>query len=101
MNVLGAKNALLYAPLPSESVCTENLTPFIKLLPCKSHSGIAMLLNPHRIFDADWHGVGVHVRWVENEGIELRLTVTTILDPARVSPLLGRGEAVSLDIKHG
>ena len=82
---VGVSHQLLYATLPSESVCTENLTPFIKLLPCKAKSGIAMLLNPHRIFDADWHGMGVHVRWLEHEGIELRLTVGAVLNPVRLS----------------
>ena len=27
---------LRHGTLPSENVCTENLTPFLKLLPCKS-----------------------------------------------------------------
>ncbi len=54
-----------------------------------------MLLNAHRIFDADWHGIGVHVRWLKNEGVELRLTVTAILNPTRASHLpLGGGEIV-------
>ena len=25
-------------------------------------TGIAALLEPHKIFNADWHGLGVHVR---------------------------------------
>ena len=57
----GLPHQIRHASLPSEHVCTENLTPFLKLLPCKSLSGIASLLNPHRLFDADWHGMGVHV----------------------------------------
>ena len=82
---IGVSHQLLYATLPSESVCTENLTPFIKLLPCKAKSGIAVLLNPHRIFDADWHGMGVHVRWLEHESIELRLTFGAVLNPVRLA----------------
>ncbi|TFK68442.1 Gpi16 subunit, GPI transamidase component [Pluteus cervinus] len=72
-----------HASLPSEHVCTENLTPFLKLLPCKSRSGIASLLNPHRLFDADWHGMGVHVLWREKEGVEVRLTFQSVSDPLR------------------
>jgi len=30
-------------------------------------------LNPHRLFDADWHGMGVHVLWRKEESAELRL----------------------------
>ncbi|RDX44133.1 Gpi16 subunit GPI transamidase component [Lentinus brumalis] len=76
---------LRHATLPSEHVCTENLTPFLKLLPCKSRSGIASLLNPHRLFDADWHGLGVHVRYQEAVGVEVRLTFQGVFDPVRYS----------------
>lgn len=34
-------NTLRYGTLPHEAVCTENLTPWIKLLPCRSHVPIA------------------------------------------------------------
>ena len=82
---LGVPHSLFYAPLPSESVCTENLTPFLKLLPCKSSSGIAMLLNPYRVFDADWHGIGVHFRSLGDQGLELRLKFQAVFDPVRLS----------------
>lgn len=81
-----------HASLPSEHVCTENLTPFLKLLPCKSLSGIASLLNPNRLFDADWHGMSVHVLWKETEGVEVRLTFQTVSDPVRNSRNKKRGK---------
>ncbi|KAG6876909.1 hypothetical protein C0993_012144 [Termitomyces sp. T159_Od127] len=81
----GIPHQIRHASLPSENVCTENLTPFLKLLPCKSLSGIASLLNPHRLFDADWHGMSVHVLWREDHGVEIRLTFQTISDPLRLS----------------
>ena len=34
---LSARAELRYGSLPHENVCTENLTPWIKLLPCKSY----------------------------------------------------------------
>ncbi|CAD6951463.1 unnamed protein product [Tilletia controversa] len=53
---------LLHAFAPSEFVCTENLTPFLKLLPCRSASaGLAQLLNPHALFSSAYHGLSVHV----------------------------------------
>ncbi|KAH9919179.1 Gpi16 subunit GPI transamidase component [Epithele typhae] len=76
---------LRHAILASQHVCTENLTPFLKLLPCKSSSGIATLLNPHKLFDADWHGLSVHVRYIEEIGVELRLTFQGVFDPVRYS----------------
>ncbi|KIK70817.1 hypothetical protein GYMLUDRAFT_32877 [Collybiopsis luxurians FD-317 M1] len=81
---LGLPYELRHASHASEHVCTENLTPFLKLLPCKSLSGLATLLNPHRIFDADWHGIGLHVLW-RPEGVEVRLNVQLVSDPMRIS----------------
>ncbi|KAH7887087.1 GPI transamidase component PIG-T [Phlebopus sp. FC_14] len=76
--------ALRHAILPSEHVCTENLTPFLKLLPCKSRAGLARLLNPQCVFDADWHGLSVHVLSTKN-GLEMQLGVQAVLDPVRGS----------------
>lgn len=84
--------ALRYATLPSEHVCTENLTPFLKLLPCKSRAGLAKLLNPQRLFDADWHGLGVHVRSRES-GVELIMGVQAVFNPVRLSGGKRRGKA--------
>ncbi|KAI0812301.1 Gpi16 subunit GPI transamidase component [Irpex lacteus] len=81
---------LRHGTLPSENVCTENLTPFLKLLPCKSLSGIASLLNPHRLFDGDWHGMGIHVRYIEGVGIEVRLTFQGVFNPVRYNTDLKR-----------
>ena len=82
---------LRHGTLPTENVCTENLTPFLKLLPCKSRSGIAHLLNPHKLFDADWHGLGVHVRYLENVGIEVRLSFQAVFNPVRYATDKKRG----------
>lgn len=84
---------LRHASLPSEHVCTENLTPFLKLLPCKSLSGIASLLNPHRVFDADWHGMGVHVLWLGEAGVKVRMTFQSVLDPLRSSGYSSRSKS--------
>lgn len=87
---------LRHASLPSEHVCTENLTPFLKLLPCKSLSGIASLLNPHRLFDADWHGMSVHVLWHANQGVEVRLSFQLVSDPLRQSSSKRRGQCLTI-----
>jgi phosphatidylinositol glycan class T len=87
-----APHELRHATLPSENVCTENLTPFLKLLPCKSHAGLAALLNPQKVFDADWHGMGIHVIWKEDIGVELKLTLQAVFNPVRTSAGKRRGE---------
>lgn len=88
---------LRHAALPSEHVCTENLTPFLKLLPCPARAGAAALLAPHRVFDADWHGLGVHVRWVAGRGVELTMSVQAVFDTARTSAEGTRGAWAGLE----
>lgn len=78
------RSSLRHASLASENICTENLTPFLKLLPCKSHSGLASLLNPHKLLDADWHGMGVHITW-EEDLVMAKFTFQAVLDPVRLT----------------
>ena len=79
---------LLHGTLPREVVCTENLTPFLKLLPCKGKAGISSLLDGHKLFDASWQSMAIDVRPVcpsdETECvIEMEQTVDMILDIQR------------------
>ncbi|KAF9186504.1 hypothetical protein BGZ50_002436 [Haplosporangium sp. Z 11] len=80
---------LRYGSLPHENVCTENLTPWIKLLPCKNKSGIASLLKSHKLFDTRFYSMAIHVRPVcEDElcrvkSLELVQSITTVFDVAR------------------
>lgn len=55
---------LLQASLANEPICTENLTPLIKLLPTKGKSGLSSLLDSHKIFDSDWHSMSIDVETV-------------------------------------
>lgn len=89
---VGGAYHLRHARLPAEHVCTENLTPFAKLLPCARAAGLGQLLSAHKLFDADWHGVRVRVRWLRGEGVELRLAVLAVFDPVRTSGGKGRGQ---------
>lgn len=51
-----------YAALPRENVCTENLTPWKKLLPCDSQSGLVALLHPGKLYTAHYHSLSLHLR---------------------------------------
>ncbi|KAJ9107906.1 hypothetical protein QFC19_002649 [Naganishia cerealis] len=51
--------SFLHAQLPSETLCTENLTPFLKLVPCKGISGISGLMKPYVLLAHDWHAMGI------------------------------------------
>ncbi|XP_076760886.1 phosphatidylinositol glycan anchor biosynthesis class T isoform X1 [Xylocopa sonorina] len=77
---------LRYTSLPREIVCTENLTPFKKLLPCNSKKGLASLLNSAYIHDTNYHSIGVHFRVIcsnticNKTSLELRQSVSLIYD---------------------
>ncbi|KAI1342948.1 Gpi16 subunit [Xylariaceae sp. FL0016] len=78
---------LLHGVLPREVVCTENLTPFLKLLPCKGKAGISSLLDGHKLFDASWQSMAIDIRPICPEGqecvLEIGQTVDMVLDIER------------------
>jgi phosphatidylinositol glycan class T len=53
-----------YGQLSSEAVCTENLTPWLKLLPCRGNAGFAALIVPTTVFRARFHSFSLHLRRV-------------------------------------
>uniref|UniRef100_A0A7N6FHR5 Phosphatidylinositol glycan anchor biosynthesis, class T n=1 Tax=Anabas testudineus TaxID=64144 RepID=A0A7N6FHR5_ANATE len=77
---------LRYATLPREIVCTENLTPWKKLLPCGSKAGLAILLKSEKLFHSSFHSQAVHIRPVcqdqdcKTTSWELRQTLNVIFD---------------------
>ena len=83
-----------FGTLPGENVCTENLTPWKKLLPCQSRRGLATLLNARSIHTTKYHSIGLTLRSVcpkssaennttcKDPKIELRQHVTLVFDPA-------------------
>jgi phosphatidylinositol glycan class T len=79
---------LLHGTLPHEVVCTENLTPFLKLLPCKGKAGVSSLLDGHKLFDASFQTMAIDVRPVcDGPGhdcfVEMEQSVDMVLDIAR------------------
>jgi phosphatidylinositol glycan class T len=86
-NTTLANARLLHGVLPHEVVCTENLTPFLKMLPCKGKAGIGSLLDGHKLFDASFQSMAIDVRPVCTPGgecvLELEETVDMVLDVNR------------------
>ncbi|KAL5118633.1 Subunit of the glycosylphosphatidylinositol transamidase complex-like protein [Pleosporales sp. CAS-2024a] len=79
---------LLHGTLPHEVVCTENLTPFLKLLPCKGKAGVSSLLDGHKLFDASFQTMAIDVRPVCDAAgadcaVEMEQSVDMVLDIAR------------------
>lgn len=83
---LNVSSLLRYASLPREIVCTENLTPWKKLLPCESSRGFSALLNSRMIHNTNYHSIGVHVRKVctsedcAETQLEIKQTVSLVYD---------------------
>ncbi|KAI2609995.1 Gpi16 subunit, GPI transamidase component [Hypoxylon fragiforme] len=71
---------LLHGVLPREVVCTENLTPFLKLLPCKGKAGISSLLDGHKLFDASWQSMAIDIRPICPDGEECVLQIEQTID---------------------
>lgn len=75
-----------YTTLPREVVCTENLTPWKKLLPCDPREGFTSLLNAQYIYSTNYHSLGIHVRQLcldsscSNMILESKQTVNVVHD---------------------
>ncbi|KAK3637205.1 Subunit of the glycosylphosphatidylinositol transamidase complex-like protein [Elasticomyces elasticus] len=75
---------LLHGTLPHEVVCTENLTPFLKLLPCKGKAG-TMSIDVRPICPGGSGGGGECV-------LEIQQTVDVVLDVER--SMRARGDPI-------
>ncbi|KNA21177.1 hypothetical protein SOVF_045650 [Spinacia oleracea] len=80
--------SLRYGTLPREAVCTENLTPWLKLLPCRDKAGLAELMDRPSIYRGFYHSQRLHLvssgfgsNSVDSE-IELEQTLTVVLQPS-------------------
>lgn len=77
---------LRYGLLPREAVCTENLTPWLKLLPCRDKSGLSSLMNRPSIYSGFYHSQRLHLTSDEFDpvplhGIVLEQTLTVVVQP--------------------
>ncbi|KAJ1823062.1 Subunit of the glycosylphosphatidylinositol transamidase complex-like protein [Coemansia sp. RSA 2671] len=91
-----ASGVLRHGYLPRENVCTENLTPWVKQLPCQSKSGLGLLLNPYRLYNTDFHSMELSLSSMKDgkgtpvQQYKQRLSV--VVDPGT----LGLGDRWSL-----
>ncbi|VDO34737.1 unnamed protein product [Brugia timori] len=77
-----------YGALASETICTENFTPWRKLFPCKQ-TGLSTLLNPIKMYESVFHSMSVHFLHICEDGttncgrrrrLELSLNFVSELD---------------------
>lgn len=84
-----ASMSIRYATLPREIVCTENLTPWKKLLPCSNRDGLTSLLNSGFIHSTNYHSLGLHIRTLSQSDsvykMQVKQTVNLVFDKKIVS----------------
>lgn len=82
-----ASGNLRYGTLPREAVCTENLTPWLKLLPCRDKAGISALMDRPSIYKGFYHSQRLHLtgKGFDSDGVHsgivLQQTLTVVLQP--------------------
>ncbi|XP_008235459.1 PREDICTED: GPI transamidase component PIG-T-like [Prunus mume] len=82
-----APGSLRYGTLPREAVCTENLTPWLKLLPCRDKAGLSALMDRPSIYKGFYHSQQLRLTSSESEseeggsGIVLQQTLTVVVQP--------------------
>ena len=107
LNLHGTNHShLRYSNLPREIVCTENLTPWKKLLPCESHvsvnvvfnfylfkiicnfqSGLGELLEAKNMYNSNYHSLALDLRPIcadskcQNLALELKLSLSLVTEP--------------------
>ncbi|KAM5563060.1 hypothetical protein ABKV19_017981 [Rosa sericea] len=80
--------SLRYGSLPREAVCTENLTPWLKLLPCRDKAGLSTLMDRPSIYKGYYHSQRLRLTSSEFEpegvgsGIVLEQTLTVVVQPS-------------------
>lgn len=90
-SLLNSTDNVFYSNLPEETLCTENLTPWKKLLPCYSKSGLASLLNSVNLLKSSYSSLSIDlepkacVQGGENligcERVELVQTISVVFNP--------------------
>ena len=67
-----------FSSLPYEALCTENFTAFLKLLPCKSESGLASLLDALEVAESAYKSIRLHGKR-DAAGLEMRASIQVVL----------------------
>ena len=94
-----------YGVLPQEALCTENLTPWLNMLPCRGLSGIASTIDPLKVFSNPYYALTVSVDAKRNRVTQRLVTVSrsnTVRDHMNLSPceLASRSTIRELDSGH-
>jgi phosphatidylinositol glycan class T len=103
-NLTSSTSHLRYGLLPKENLCTENLTPWKKLLPCKAKRGLSILLNSGVVQKhSSYQSLLLKIRPVcgspdcESVSTELSQSISLVFDPAVYN---GQADRTDWNLKH-
>ena len=96
-NSATSASAVRHGALPREAVCTENLTPWLKLLPCRDRAGLTTLLARPRVHNGYYNSLRVHVRARDASSsqfgsIILHQSLTLVFKPPRTNTISHAGD---------
>ena len=80
-------NGFHHGRLPQETVCTENLSLFVRLLPCANRMGLSELLNPIVFMDSHYLGLSI-TSTVINDKVMTTIAIQVILKKNNHNDLL-------------
>lgn len=72
-------SGIYYVNLPEETFCTENLTPWRKLLPCYQNSGLSTLLNAVKLLDSSYSSLALDLEPIDGK-VELIQTLIVVFN---------------------
>ena len=84
-DVLAESNSTqrFYGVLTQEALCTENLTPWLNMLPCRGSSGIASTIDPLKVFSNPYYALTISTDAKRNRVTQRLVTVSYTRDTVR------------------
>ncbi|KAI9913245.1 hypothetical protein PsorP6_005763 [Peronosclerospora sorghi] len=75
------REVLLHGSLAGEELCTENLTPWLMMLPCRTITGIGSLIDPLDALSGEYISLSLFASRLSDGGLMLQQDLTTVQRP--------------------
>ncbi|KAG7379214.1 hypothetical protein PHYPSEUDO_008888 [Phytophthora pseudosyringae] len=73
----------LHGSLAREELCTENLTPWLKMLPCRAITGLGALIDPINAVSGEYLSLSLFAERTSDGNWRLRQHLTTVQSPTK------------------
>uniref|UniRef100_A0AAV1UK18 GPI transamidase component PIG-T n=1 Tax=Peronospora matthiolae TaxID=2874970 RepID=A0AAV1UK18_9STRA len=75
-------HTFLHGSLAREELCTENLTPWLKMLPCRAIAGLGSMIDPINVLSGEYLSLSLFAARSQDGTWTLRQHLTTVLNPS-------------------